>query len=98
MSAVNGLGRERRQQRHGIAQQLGQDAAGAEHQHLAELRVDRHADQNLGHAVRHHLLDQQGIGQTRTGAGRPRGIAGSAYIDNHRADVRLVLQRLRRWP
>ena len=37
--------------------------AGAEHQNLTELRIDGDADENFGDPIRHHLLDEQLIGQ-----------------------------------
>src|SRR5882762_2260722 len=60
---LDGGGGERRQQAHAVAQQLGQHAAGAEHQELSELRIDGHADQDLRDTVAHHLLDEQGRGK-----------------------------------
>src|SRR5579871_346824 len=82
--------RERRQQARAVVPELSQHAARAEHEHLAELRVDRHADQQLGDAVADHLLDQQPRRERGETRGRRGRLGHRAYVQHDAADVGLV--------
>ena len=46
----------------------------------AELRIDGHADQHFSHAIVHHLLDEQSIGQRGQSLPRLARLIGSTYI------------------
>src|SRR5579863_4635305 len=83
-------GGEGRQQRYAVLEQLGQHAAGPEHQQLAELRVDGDAHQDLGDAVGDHLLDQHAWGELPQAACGAVGLGGAAHVEHHAADVGLV--------
>ena len=84
-----GLGRRQQQQR-AVGQELDQDAARADHQAQADLRVADDAQDQLGHAVRDHRLDQDRLAQAghARGGGLDRG--GVAQVQRHRAQLALV--------
>src|ERR1700735_4169929 len=84
---------EGREEAYGVAQQLWQGAAGAEHQDLAELRVDGHADQNFGDAIGDHFLHEEGVGQAREAVGGGFGLSTRPDVEGYAAYVGFVLQR-----
>ena len=80
-------------------QQLDQAPAGSDHHHRAEDSIALEADEDLGVAGRHHLLDQQPPlaqaepGRQRDEVGRGRAhLARLGQAQAHAADVALVHQ------
>src|ERR1700693_6267962 len=87
---VYGRLRPGRQQADAVRQHLREHPAGAEHQHLAKLRVDDDADQNFGDSVGEHFFHQQRVRQLRQPLGGIPGIGLGAHIEHDPAHFGLV--------
>ena len=88
----HGVGRERRQQRDAVREQLREHAPGADHQYLPELRIEDQADEDFRDAIDDHFLDEQRIGQAAQSLRRFGRLRGAPQIERDPAHLGLVLQ------
>ena len=83
--------RGRQDERRRILQKLGQDAAGADDQRQAELRIGFEADDQFGDGARHHALDEHLIGASfAMRAAAARDFVGGLEIERDAAGFGLV--------
>ena len=88
--AVDFGARGGQQQGDAVLQQLGEDAAGADDQREAELRIGLQPDDEFGHGAGHHALDQNIRRQLGHALRGGLDLFGGAEVERHAAGFGLV--------